>query len=323
MWLALTMTVLVAMGNPTIDFVESQVTAPGPMGPLSGTMLMPETPSSPMVLIVPGSGPTDRDGNGPLGLNASTYKLLAEGLAARGIATVRIDKRGMFGSAGAVSDPNDVTAQDYATDISSWIAAIREHQTGTECVWVLGHSEGGLMALLAGQDPDIETCGLVLVASTGRPLGEILRDQLKPQLAGTPLLEPALATITALEAGQHVDASDIDPKLQPVFSPQVQDFLISTFTLDPAEMIAAYTKPVLIVQGERDLQVSVEDARRLAAAAPESELVLLPHANHVLKDVRSSDRAANIATYGDSELPLAPGAVDAIADFVFSTSAQD
>ena len=317
------MAVLVTMGNPIIDFVESQVTAPGPMGPLSGTMLLPSTSSSPMVLIVPGSGPTDRDGNGPLGLNAATYKLLAEGLAARGIATVRIDKRGMFGSVGAVSDPNDVTAQDYATDISSWIGAIREQHIDAECVWVLGHSEGGLMALLAGQDPDIETCGLILVASTGRPLGDVLRDQLEAQLAGTPLLDQALTAITALEADQHVDASGIDPALQPLFNAAVQDFLISTLALDPAQLIAGYSKPVLILQGERDLQVSVEDARRLHAAAPASELVLLPHANHVLKDVQSSDRAANIATYGDPDLPLAPGAVDAIADLVLAGTQKD
>eukprot|EP00873_Tetraselmis_striata_P031760 jgi/Tetstr1/452024/TSEL_039060.t1 len=201
----------------------------------------------------------------------------------------------MFGSAGAVADPNDVTAEDYVTDIKSWISSIREQRTDSGCVWVLGHSEGGLMALLAGQDPTMETCGLILVASMGRPLGEVLRDQLEPQLAGTPLLDKAL----------------------------MQDFLISTFALEPAELIAAYSKPVLILQGERDLQVSTEDARRLDAAAPASTLVFLPHANHVLKDIHSPDRAANIATYGNFELPLAPGAIDAIADFVLSQNPEN
>ncbi len=311
------------MENPRIDFVERQVMAEGPTGPLGGTLLMPETSSAPVVLIVPGSGPTDRDGNGPFGLNASTYKLLAEGLAARGIATVRIDKRGMFGSAGAVADPNDVTAEDYVTDIKSWISSIREQRTDSGCVWVLGHSEGGLMALLAGQDPTMETCGLILVASMGRPLGEVLRDQLEPQLAGTPLLDKALRAIASLEAGRHVDASDMDPALQPLFNPAVQDFLISAFALEPAELIAAYSKPVLILQGERDLQVSTEDARRLDAAAPASTLVFLPHANHVLKDIHSPDRVANIATYGNFELPLAPGAIDAIADFVLSQNPEN
>lgn len=323
MWFALVLTLLVAMENTTTDYIGSQIVAQGPVGSLGGTLLMPEGSSAPIVLIVPGSGPTDRDGNGPLGLNASTYKLLAEGLAARGIATVRIDKRGMFGSTGAVADPNAVTAEDYATDINAWVNAIREQHPNTACVWMLGHSEGGLMVLLAGQDRNTETCGLILVASTGRPLGEVLRDQITPQLAGTPLLDQALAAIKALEAGQHVDASDVDPALQPLFNPAVQGFLISTFALDPAELIAAYPKPVLILQGERDLQVSVEDARRLEAAAPASRLVLLPHTNHVLKEVQSSDPAANIATYGDPGLPLAPGIIEAIADFVLSTNPEE
>ena len=73
---------------------EKPLEAPGPLGPLRGTLLSPaapDTPSAPVVLIVPGSGPTDRDGNNPLGVKASAYRLLAEGLAAKGIATVRID----------------------------------------------------------------------------------------------------------------------------------------------------------------------------------------------------------------------------------------
>ena len=315
--------VLLAMEIPTAAYVESPVSAHGPKGPLSGTLLMPENASPPIVLIVPGSGPTDRDGNGPLGLNASTYKLLAEGLAARGIATVRIDKRGMFGSVDAVSDPNDVTAQDYATDINSWVRIIRQLGSDSACIWVLGHSEGGLMALLAGQDPNTQTCGLILVASTGRPLGDLLRDQLEPQLAGTPLLNQAMSAIEALEAGQHVDASDIDPALQPLLNPSVQDFLISTLALDPAELIGGISQPVLILQGDCDLQISVEDAKRLKAAAPASTMVLLPQTNHVLKEVPPTDRAANIATYGDPDLPLAPGVIEAIADFVFSTNLED
>jgi uncharacterized protein len=226
----------------------------------------------------------------------------------------------MFGSAGAVADANDVTAQDYVTDISSWISAIRHQQTNVECIWVLGHSEGGLMALLAGQDPEIETCGLILVASAGRPLGEVLRDQLEPQLTGTPLLHQAMSAIAALEAGQYVDPSNIDPALHPLFSPTVQDFLISTLALDPAALIDTYSKPVLIVQGERDLQVSVGDARRLQAAAPASTLVCCRMPIMFSKDVQDSSQAANIATYGDPELPLAAGVAEAIAEFVLSES---
>jgi len=319
--LALVLAVLTVMGNTTINFIEKPLEAEGPFGPLAGTMLSPEKLSGPIVLIIPGSGPTDRNGNGPLGLNASTYKLLANGLAARGIASVRIDKRGMFGSANAVSDPNDVTIADYAADIHSWVRTIRE-RTDAPCVWVMGHSEGGLAALFASRD-DKEMCGLILVSTAGRPLGEVLKQQIQSQLAGTPLLDQALAAIAMLEAGRQVDVSQLDSALLSLFNPAVQRFMISEFAIDPSELIAEYRKPILIVQGERDIQVTVEDARRLHAAAPASRLTLLPDTNHVLKEVKSSDRAANIATYGDPGLPLAPGVVGAIAGFISDANARE
>lgn len=295
---------------------EKPLEAPGPLGPLKGTLLAPAAPDAPVVLIVPGSGPTDRDGNNPQGVKASTYRLLAEGLAAKGIATVRIDKRGMYGSAGAVADADAVTIEDYAGDVRRWVDAIRK-ASGAGCVWVLGHSEGGLVALAAAtakQDPAV--CGLVLVAATGRPMGQVLREQLRANPANAPLLDQAMAAIDALEAGSRVDMAHVQPALRPLFRPKVQGFLISAFAIDPAALAARYAKPLLIVQGGRDLQVGVADAQRLRQAAAQSELVLLPEANHVLKAVETDDRAANLATYGRADLPLAPGVVEAIADFV-------
>jgi uncharacterized protein len=304
---------------------EKPLEAPGPLGPLRGTLLSPAapaTPLAPVLLIVPGSGPTDRDGNSPLGVKASTYRLLAEGLAAKGIATVRIDKRGLYGSAGAVADPDAVTIEDYAEDVRRWVDTIRE-ASGAGCVWVLGHSEGGMVALAAAaarQDPAI--CGLVLVASTGRPMGQVLREQLRANPANAPLLDQAMAAIDALEAGRRVEMADVQPALRRVFHPKVQGFLISAFAIDPAKLAGRYTKPLLIVQGGRDLQVGVADAQRLRQAAAQSKLVLLPEANHVLKAVETDDRAANLATYGRADLPLAPEVVDAIADFVLARQLQ-
>jgi uncharacterized protein len=277
-------------------------------------MLLPASGATAMMLIIPGSGPTDRDGNNPLGVKASTYRLLAEGLANRGIGTVRIDKRGMFASTAAVADGNAVTIDDYVADVGAWIAAIRK-DAGVPCVWVLGHSEGGLVALAAAQKlPDI--CGLILVSAAGRPLGEVLRSQLRANPANGPILPQAMAAIDALEAGKRVDVSGMHPALMPLFAPQVQGFLINVFSYDPAKLIASVAKPVLIVQGRRDMQVGVEDAERLKESAPQAELVLLPDVNHVLKAVASDNPRANAATYADPSLPLAPGVVEAIAPFV-------
>lgn len=308
---------LAAAAQPAPGTREKPIEARGPLAPLKGTLLAPAKAGAPVVLIVPGSGPTDRDGNNPMGVNAAIYKLLAQDLAARGIATVRIDKRGMFGSAKAVADANAVTIPDYAADVHSWVGAIRR-TTGVPCVWVLGHSEGGLVALAAAQSgSEVQgICGLLLVATPGRPLGQVLRDQLRANPANAPILDQALAAITKLEGGGRVDTASLHPALQPLFNESVQGFLISAFAQDPARLIAATQKPVLVLQGERDLQVGVQDARLLAQAKPAAQLVLLPDTNHVLKAVVTDDPAANMATYANPGQPLAPGVVDAVARFV-------
>lgn len=117
----------VSLAAVPVTFSETVLDAAGPKGPLKGTLLIPNSKPTAVVLIVPGSGPTDRDGNNPLGVNASPYRLLAEGLAAKGFATLRIDKRGMFASAMAVEDANAVTIADYVDDIRSWVDVLRRH----------------------------------------------------------------------------------------------------------------------------------------------------------------------------------------------------
>lgn len=293
---------------------ERQLEAPGPLGPLKGTLLLPQSMPSAVVLIIPGSGPTDRDGNSPAGVKGSTYRLLAEGLAARGIATARIDKRGMFGSAAAVKDPNSATFAGYGDDVKAWVAVLRK-ETGAPCVWVLGHSEGGLVALSSAREVADE-CGLLLVSVPGRRMADVLRAQLRENPGNGPLLPYALPAVDALEQGRHVDTKDMPPVLLGLFRPAVQDFLISMLALDPPRLVAAVSKPVLILQGQRDVQVTESDAQLLKKGDPRATLVLLPNVNHVLKTVASDDRQANIATYADPKLPLAPGVVDAIAGFL-------
>lgn len=267
-----------------------------------------------VVLIIPGSGPTDRDGNNPAGVKAATHRLLAEGLATRGVATLRIDKRGMFASAAATPDANAVTIADYVVDVRSWVAALRK-QTGAPCVWLLGHSEGGLVAMASAKE-QADVCGLVLVATAGRPMGTVLRDQLKANPANGPILGQALPAIDLLERGHRVDTASMHPALQGLFNPAVQGFLISAFSYDPGRVLSGYAKPVLVLQGQRDMQVGEADARLLKQSNPQATLVLLPNVNHVLKAVTTDDVRVNIATYADPGLPLAGGVVEVIADFL-------
>jgi len=290
-----------------------EITAKGPEGDLAGT-LIPAGEGKPTVLIIPGSGPTDRDGNNPMGVTAASYRLLAEALAARGVGSVRIDKRGMFGSKAAVPDPNDVTIAAYALDVHAWIAATRA-ETNAGCLWLLGHSEGGLVALQAAQQTD-GVCGVLLVASVGRPIGTILREQLNANPANAPILGVAMAAIDALEAGKRVSTDGMHPALKGLFAPAVQGFLIDMMSRDPAALAGSLEVPVLIVVGGKDLQTPIADGEALATAKPAAQLLVLEDMNHVLKTVESEGRAANFATYGNPSLPVHPGLIEAIEAFI-------
>ncbi|HEY9219799.1 MAG TPA: alpha/beta hydrolase, partial [Phenylobacterium sp.] len=106
--------------------VERSIAATGATGTLMGAMLTPsDVERPPVVLIIPGSGPTDRDGNSGMGARPASYRLLAEAMVDQGVASVRIDKRGLFDSAGAALDPNKVTIADYARDVEAWAQALK------------------------------------------------------------------------------------------------------------------------------------------------------------------------------------------------------
>ena len=293
--------------------VTVEMTVPGPKGGLAGTFV-DAGEAAPVVLIIPGSGPTDRDGNNPLGVKAAPYRLLAEALAAKGVSTVRADKRGMFGSKAAIVDANAVSIADYASDAHQWVDALRK-RTGAKCVWLLGHSEGAIVALAAGQQPQ-GLCGLILVAGPGRKLGAILREQLRANPANAPLLPQAMAALDSLEADKTVDTTAMPAPLMPLFNAKVQPFLIDLLSQDPAKLAAATRLPMLIVRGGKDIQVAAADLDALHGARPDAVVLSPRNMNHVLKDVAGDDRASNLATYADPDLPVDPALVDGIADFV-------
>ena len=304
-----------ASATPASSDAGREVTAPGPRGPLSGTLLRSGGPTPPVVLIVPGSGPTDRDGNGPNGLKTDTYRMIAEGLQRHGISSVRIDKRGLFGSKSATDDPDKVSLDIYGEDVRSWISSILG-TVDAPCVWLFGHSEGGLIAINhAVVSPD-KICGLLLASVPGRPLGNVLRSQLAQNPANRPILDQADRVITELEAGRRAAVADLHPALQVLFRPGVQGFWIDLFAFNAAEKLRAFDGPVLVLQGTRDVQVSLADMNALAPPGGTAKRLLLENANHILKEVASEDYFENLHTYTNPEIPLHPAVVDAIADFV-------
>ena len=288
----------------------AELTIPGPKGPLAATLTDPGR-RAPAVILIPGSGPTDRNGDNPLGVAGGVYRQLATQLATQGVATLRIDKRGMFGSKAAITDGNAVTIADYAADVRGWTRLLR--QRGKRCAWLAGHSEGGLVALAAAQDPK-NICGLILLAAPGRRLGAVLREQLKPLAPAQYAL--ADAAIARLERRQRVDPASVPPELRPVFNPAVQGFMIDLLTTDPAALAARTRLPMIVIQGDADVQVSVTDARLLAAAHRGARLVILPNVNHLWKSAKPGDRVGNLATYGNAALAIDPAVARNIASFV-------
>ncbi|ALK08625.1 alpha/beta hydrolase [Blastochloris viridis] len=276
---------------------------------LTGTLtLAPGLHIGTAALILAGSGPVDRDGNAPSARNDS-LKLLAHGLAAHGLATLRVDKRGIAGSGGVVRE-EELRFETYVADAVAWLDRLGA-ETGADRLAIIGHSEGALVATLAARRRDL--AALVLVAGAGEPAPAVIARQLAAANLPPELLNAFRGIAEALSRGDAV--AEVPAALAPLYRPSVQPYLMSWFPLDPAAELAKVACEVLIVQGSADLQIGEADARRLAAANPAAQLVVIPGMNHVLK-AAPGERAANLATYGDPALPLAPGLVEAIARFL-------
>jgi len=282
-----------------------------PTGKIAGTLLVPAaTGPMPLVVIIAGSGPTDRNGNSPLlpGANNS-LKLLAEGLAARGIASVRYDKRGIAASAQAIVSETNLRFDTYADDAAACIRLLRP-DARFSTITVVGHSEGSLLGMLATQRAGAD--GYVSIAGAGRAADKILREQLTGKLPPD-LLSFANKALDAMLAGHTVDS--VPPALAALFRPSVQPYMISWLRVDPQVEIKRLGVPALIVQGTLDIQVPVSDAQLLTQAEPKSKLLVIDGMNHVLKRV-APDQASQQASYSDPNLPVAPELIDGIAAFV-------
>jgi pimeloyl-ACP methyl ester carboxylesterase len=273
---------------------------------LRGDLWMPKGASGklPVVLLIAGSGPTDRDGNNAMGVESDAYRMLAEALATRGIASLRYDKRGV-GRSSHDFDASSLVLDDFVADAGAIAAKLRSDPRFSTLT-LAGHSEGGPIALLLAQKtpPD----ALVLLASPGRPLLSVIREQLAAKLdaAATADLDRILAAITS---GSSPDP--VPEALAPLFNPTVRPMIRSLLAVDPAALLRKLPKlRTAIIQGEHDAQVKEVDARALVKVRPDAKLTLLPTMNHVFKEEASA--ALPQPSYSDPSRPLAPGFVDAV-----------
>ncbi|CCD96999.1 conserved exported hypothetical protein [Bradyrhizobium sp. ORS 375] len=257
----------------------------------------------PVALLIAGSGSTDRDGNGPQ-LKPATLKKLAEQLAARGIASLRYDKRGAGGWKSEFGKPQDFRFKDYVDDSAALVDFLRGKFAR---IALVGHSEGGLVAILTARRTPVDR--LVLLAASARRQGDLLKAQLEKKLPATKM-EPVAKAIDAIMAGQIVDP----PPPELPIAPSMQPGIGSAFTEDPIDPLKQLVIPILIVGGGRDQQVARLDMVALAAAAPAAKTLWLPEMNHVLVDVANEDE--NLSSYNDPDRPLDPDMVDAVAGFI-------
>lgn len=284
-----------------------------PSGKLAGTLLMPKaTGAVPLAVIIPGSGPTDRNGNSPLipGANNS-LKLLAEGLAAHGIASLRYDKRGVAGSAASNVKEADLRFGNSADDAAAWVDRLRQDQRFST-ITIVGHSEGSLVGMLAAQKS--ATDGYVSIEGAGRPADQILREQLGKQLPPD-LLAVANRALDKLVAGSLVDS--VPRQLLALYRPSVQPYLISWLQVNPQTEVAKLKIPVLLVQGTLDAQVPESDVKLLAAAQPKAKLIVVDGMNHVMKRT-AADQASQAKSYSDPTIPIPSELIDGVSAFIKS-----
>lgn len=260
--------------------VESELQLPTAWGRLCGTLGLPQGAGPwPGVLLIAGSGPTDRNGNNPLlPVPIDNLRRLAEALAARGVASLRYDKRGLGASIYPGLSEEALRFGDLVHDAALW-ARILAADGRISRVALAGHSEGALIAVLAAASAPAQAQAVVSIAGAGLCASDLIRRQIAGRLPPDSAAA-AQQALAALERGETL--ADVPDELVLLFRPSVQPYLISWFREDPAEAIAQLQQPVLIVQGTQDAQVDVAQAQRLHEAQPQARLRIMQGIDHLL-----------------------------------------
>lgn len=297
---------------------EEELVIEADWGALHGTLLTPEQGSNTAVLIIAGSGPTDRNGNSPNGISTQCYAQLARALQAEGFASLRYDKRGIAASYYRNRDEmlSDCRFIYYADDAERWVDRLRER--GFERIVLAGHSEGALLALIVAQRSPEKVAAVVSLCGAAYPVDEVLKTQRAAQLMtyDMGLWMKACNIIDTLKRGGTPE--DIPQTLAPLFPAYLYDFYREQMAFDPRSLAAQLTCPLLLVSGENDRQVNPDNGRALLRAQPRARLVEIEGMAHTLKTDAGSTAAEQVQAYTDPSLPLSDGLVPAVADFLRS-----
>ncbi|WP_343617427.1 alpha/beta fold hydrolase [Flavobacterium sp.] len=288
-------------------FKETNVTLKINVDQLFGTLTVPDNVKKcPVALLIAGSGPTDRNGNNPMMKNNS-LKMLAEALAQNGIASLRYDKRGIGESKPAATAESSLVFENYTEDAKSWINFLKQDKRFTQLI-IIGHSEGSLIGMIASA----KAAKFISIAGAGESADKLLKNQISSK-SNKQIEDMTFPIIDSLKSGNQV--KKVDPMLNSLFRPSIQPYLISWFKYDPQIEIKKLTIPVLIIQGNNDLQVDVKDAENLSKASKNSELVIIDKMNHIMKTIEG-DKQANMESYKNENLPISETMINKIVSFI-------
>ena len=293
-----------------MNATEEQIVLRTTSGNITGRLTLPDD-GEPCPIAIAGSGPTDMNGNTVgSGYKNNSLKMLAEELAIKGIASVRYDKRGVGMSADAATDEREIRFEHYIEDAIAWADMLKGDKRFNRVI-VIGHSEGSLIGMVAtNRSKAIDA--FISIAGAGRPAYEIIEEQLMRQ--SEQMYREAAEINNKLREGILVE--EVPSELASLYRKSVQPYLISWFRYNPTEEIKKIRVPVLILQGDKDIQVPVGDAEKLYAARLFSSYRIIENMNHVLKHCESLNTLIQMQTYQDPSLPIEQTLTESIASFV-------
>lgn len=294
---------------------EEAIKLETPTGDIYATLKVPGSKKKiPLALIIAGSGPTDRDGN-QSSMKGNSLKMLSDGLYYNDIATLCFDKRGIAQSKAASMDESDLRFENYIDDVRQWIKLLSKDKRFSEII-VIGHSEGSLIGMVACEN-NSNVKKFISIAGVGESAGNILKWQLEKQLAGQPeqVKNMIFSYIDKLEQGETI--SNVPPTLNSLFRPSVQPYMISWFKYDPQKEIGKLNIPILIIQGDHDIQVTPKQAELLLKGNPRAEIQIIQNMNHVMKNSENMDMQEQMKnTYNNPFQPINKEMVENIVSFI-------
>lgn len=274
---------------------------------IDGTLYTPENASNEtkLVILITGSGPTDRNGN-QSGATNNSLKFLSEELVKNNIAVFSYDKRLFAQIKSNTLDEKTLRFDHFINDATDVILYFKSQKKYSKII-VAGHSEGSLIGMVAAKT---NVDAYISLEGAGRPINLVLIDQLTKQAPA--YIDICKANLELLKQGKMFENKN--PVLASLFRESVQPYLISWIKYNPQDEIKKLTIPILIINGTKDIQTSENEAYLLKNANPKAAIKIIENMNHIFKEIKVD--AENIKSYNNPDLPIMPQLTTEIVDFV-------